>query len=109
MVVAPYNSHVRRVRDELRADPAMTDIRVGTVDKFQGGEVPVVIYTMATSSEDDLPRDMAFLFSRNRLNVAISRAQGLAFLVANPRLLDTRAKTVEQMRLLSTVCAALDN
>ncbi len=106
MVVAPYNSHVRRVRDELRADPAMTEIRVGTVDKFQGGEAPVVIYTMATSSEDDLPHDMAFLFSRNRLNVAISRAQGLAFLVASPKLLDAGALSIDQMRILSTICAA---
>ena len=106
MVVAPYNAHVRRVTAELERDPDLEDVRVGTVDKFQGQEAPVVVYTMATSSDEDLPRDREFLFSRNRLNVAVSRAQCLVYIVANPRLLDTRARTLEQMRLLSTVCAA---
>jgi uncharacterized protein len=106
MVVAPYNAHVRTIRDELREDPRTAEIKVGTVDKFQGGEAPIVFFSMATSSDEDLPRDKEFLFSRNRLNVAISRAQCVALLVANPELLNTRATTIEQMKLVSTLCAA---
>ncbi len=107
MVVAPYNSHVRQLLGELATDERTRGIRVGTVDKFQGGEAPIVFYSMATSSDEDLPRDKEFLFSRNRLNVALSRAQCLAYIVASPELLNTRARTVDQMKLISTVCAAM--
>jgi uncharacterized protein len=79
-------------------------VRVGTVDKFQGQEALVAVYSMASSSGDDVPRGLDFLFSRNRLNVAISRAKCLAYVVASPRLLDATPKTVEQMRLVNTVC-----
>ena len=79
-------------------------IRIGTVDKFQGQEAPVVFYSMASSSGDDVPRGLDFLFSRNRLNVAISRAKCLAYLVASPRLLDANCRTVEQMRLANALC-----
>lgn len=106
MVVAPYNAQVRTIRAELEDDPETKGIRVGTVDKFQGGEAPIVLFSMATSSDEDLPRDKEFLFSRNRLNVAISRAQCVALLVANPELLHTRVTTIEQMKLVSTLCAA---
>ncbi len=109
MVVAPYNSHVRQLLGELATDERTRGIRVGTVDKFQGGEAPIVFYSMATSSDEDLPRDKEFLFSRNRLNVALSRAQCLAYIVASPELLNTRARTVDQMKLISTVCAAWDS
>ena len=78
--------------------------RVGTVDKFQGQEAPVVLVSMATSGGDYLPRDIAFLFSANRLNVAVSRAQCLAILVANPDLLATPCQTVEQLRLVNKFC-----
>jgi uncharacterized protein len=78
--------------------------RVGTVDKFQGQEAPVVIISMSTSSEDDLPRDIGFLFSKNRLNVAISRAQCLAIVVASPDLLTVKCNTVEQMALVNLLC-----
>ena len=78
--------------------------RVGTVDKFQGQEAAVVLISMATSSGDDLPRQIEFLYSRNRLNVAISRAQCLAVFVASPRLLDTQCWTIDQMRLVNTLC-----
>ena len=77
---------------------------VGTVDKFQGQEAPVVFYSMTTSSGDDLPRGLEFLFSRNRLNVAISRARALAVLVASPRLLDTACRSADDMRLLNALC-----
>ena len=78
---------------------------VGTVDRFQGQEAPVVIISMATSSDEDVPRSVEFLFSRNRLNVAVSRAQCLTIVVANPQLLDSRARSVDQMRLISTLCS----
>ena len=71
---------------------------MGTVDKFQGREAPVVFYSMATSSAEDVPRTLDFLFSRNRLNVAVSR------IVASPRLLESRARTIEQMRLINALC-----
>ena len=80
------------------------DVPVGTVDKFQGREAPVVFYSMATSSAEDVPRTLDFLFSRNRLNVAVSRAMCLACIVASPRLLESRARTIEQMRLINALC-----
>ncbi len=83
LVVAPYNAHVNRLADALSA----RGVRVGTVDKFQGQEAPVVIYSMASSSPNDAPRGMEFLYSLNRLNVATSRARCAAFVVASPRLL----------------------
>ena len=79
-------------------------MRVGTVDKFQGQEAPVVFFSMTSSSGDDVPRGLEFLFSRNRLNVAVSRAQCLAVLVGSPRLLDVRTRSVEQMRLVNALC-----
>src|SRR4029077_17319711 len=103
MVVAPYNMQVRLLRRTLEA-AGLGDVPVGTVDKFQGRQAPVVFYSMATSSAEDVPRSLEFLFSRNRLNVAVSRAQCLAFIVASPRLLDSRARTIEQMRLINAMC-----
>ena len=78
---------------------------VGTVAKFQGREAEIVFFTMATSSGDDLPRDLDFLFSRNRLNVAIARARCLAIVLASPRLLDVACRTPEQMRLVNALAA----
>ena len=98
LVVSPYNAQVARLR---RALPA--GVRTGTVDKFQGQEAPVVIYSMATSTPDDMPRDMSFLFSPNRFNVATSRAQALVILVCNPALLTVACRTPEQMRRANTL------
>jgi uncharacterized protein len=103
LVVAPYNAQVRRLIETL-PDRA----RVGTVDKFQGQEAPAVIYSMATSSVDDAPRGMDFLFSLNRLNVAASRAQGLVLLVCSPELLKARCRTPDQMRLASALCRLVE-
>jgi hypothetical protein len=103
MVVAPYNAQVRLLRRTLHA-AGLGDVPVGTVDKFQGREAPVVFYSMATSSAEDVPRTLDFLFSRNRLNVAVSRAMCLAFIVASPLLLESRARTIEQMRLVNALC-----
>jgi uncharacterized protein len=103
MVVAPYNAQVRKLRNGLdRA--GLPHVPVGTVDKFQGREAPVVFYSMATSSTEEVPRSLEFLFSRNRLNVAVSRAMCLAIIVASPRLLESRARTIEQMRLINALC-----
>ncbi|HEY2788333.1 MAG TPA: TM0106 family RecB-like putative nuclease [Gaiellales bacterium] len=103
MVVSPYNAQVRLLRHRLP-----DGVRVGTVDAFQGQEAPVVIFSMATSSGEDVPRDIAFLFSRNRLNVAISRARSLAYLCCAPGLLEARARTVDEMRLISTLCSLVE-
>ena len=99
VVVSPYNAQVNLLREKL-ADR----VRVGTVDKFQGQEADVVIYSMASSSGDDIPRGLEFLLSRNRLNVAISRARCLAYLVCSPRLLEVNAHTIPQMRLANALC-----
>jgi superfamily I DNA and/or RNA helicase len=103
MVVAPYNAQVRRLRQSL-GEVGLASVPVGIVDKFQGREAAVVFYSMATSSAEDVPRSLEFLFSRNRLNVAISRAMCLAYVVASPRLLESRARSIEQMRLINALC-----
>ena len=104
MVVAPYNDQVHLTRERLDAEPRTRGVRVGTVDKFQGQEAPVVFFTMTASSADDIPRGIGFLFSKNRLNVAISRAQALAYVICTEELLNSRARTVEEMELISALC-----
>jgi predicted RecB family nuclease len=99
LVVAPYNMQVNLLKKILPAHA-----RVGTVDKFQGQEAEVVMVSMATSSEEYLPRYIEFLYSRNRLNVALSRARCLSILVANPRLMAIKCKALEQMKLVNTLC-----
>ena len=64
-----------------------------------------MFFSMTSSSGEDVPRGMDFLFSRNRLNVAVSRAQALAVVVCSPRLLWARCNTVEQMRLVNALCS----
>jgi uncharacterized protein len=108
MVVAPYNDQVHTIRQRLDRDPRTADVPVGTVDKFQGREAAVVFFSMATSSGDDITRTADFLFSRNRLNVAMSRARCLAYLVCTEELLNTRARTVAEMRLIATLCAFVE-
>jgi predicted RecB family nuclease len=107
LVVAPYNAHVAEVHAaiERRLGPGA---RVGTVDKFQGQEAPVAIFTTATSSPDELPRDMEFLYSGNRLNVAVSRARGLAILVSSPDLLRVACRTAEQMKMVNAFCRLVE-
>lgn len=99
LVVTPYNVQVNYLRSQLGENA-----RVGTVDKFQGQEAPIVLISMVTSSSEDMPRNMEFLYSKNRLNVAISRAQCLAIVVICPKLLDAPCTTVEQMKLVNTFC-----
>ncbi|MGP9789963.1 TM0106 family RecB-like putative nuclease [Roseinatronobacter sp. NSM] len=100
IVVAPYNLQVNALRAALP-----DEIRVGTVDKFQGQEAPVCIVSMTASSAEESPRGMEFLFSLNRINVAVSRAKGLALVFGAPRLREAKCETVEQMRLVNTICA----
>ncbi|MET3790614.1 superfamily I DNA and/or RNA helicase [Aquamicrobium terrae] len=100
IVVAPYNAQVNGLRDALP-----DGIRVGTVDKFQGQEAPVCLVSMTASSAEETPRGMDFLFSLNRINVAVSRAKGLALVFGAPRLREAKCETVEQMRLVNTLCA----
>jgi predicted RecB family nuclease len=99
LVVAPFNAQVNALQEVLPEGA-----RVGTVDKFQGQEGRVAIYSMASSSGDDVPRGLDFLLSRNRFNVAVSRAQCLAFLVCSPRLLEVDARTIPHMRLANALC-----
>ena len=107
LVVAPYNAHVQLIRQAVKRFTG-EGIRIGTVDKFQGQEAPVAIYSMATSSPADAPRDFDFLYSGNRLNVAISRARGLAVLVCSPELLDVSPRTPEQLRLANALCRLVE-
>jgi hypothetical protein len=103
MVVTPYNAHVRCLTARLPAG-----VRIGTVDKFQGQEAPVVFFSMATSSGAEVPRNVEFLYSRNRLNVAVSRARCLAVLVCNPELLHVEPRSIEQMRLVNALCRLVE-
>ena len=98
-MVAPYNAQVADLQAVLGADA-----RVGTVDKFQGQEAPVVIYSLASSSPEEAPRGLEFLYSLNRLNVATSRARCACVLVANPRLFEPECRSPRQMRLANGLC-----
>jgi len=103
LVVAPFNAQVSALTAALPAGA-----RVGTVDKFQGQEAPIVIYSMTSSSVDDAPRGMSFLFSRNRMNVATSRARCLVLLVGSPDLFKPDCSSPEQIRLANGLCRFLE-
>ncbi len=103
LVVAPYNAQVARLAERL---PAAA--RVGTVDKFQGQQAAVVLVSLTASSAEDVPRGMEFLYSTNRLNVAVSRAQALAVVVGSPRLLAVHCRSVEQLRLANGLCRLVE-
>ncbi|MBU6320885.1 MAG: TM0106 family RecB-like putative nuclease, partial [Alphaproteobacteria bacterium] len=96
LIVAPYNLQVNKLKAALGPGS-----RVGSVDKFQGQEAPVVILSMCTSDAAESPRGIEFLFSKNRLNVAISRAQALAIIVGNPKLANTTVASLEQMQQIN--------
>ncbi len=107
IIVAPYNAQVAEIQAALVGRLGHRG-NVGTVDKFQGREGVVSIFSMASSSREDAPRDMGFLYSRNRLNVAVSRARSLAIVVASPRLLEAGCRTPEQMHALDALCAFVE-
>ena len=98
LIVAPFNAQVSGLRERL------PNIEIGTVDKFQGQEAPVVIYSMTSSTPQDAPRGMSFLYSPNRLNVATSRARSIFILVASPKLFDPDCRTIDQMRWANALC-----
>ena len=105
LVVTPYNAQIRAIQGALAAR-GLTRFRVGTVDKFQGREAPVVIYSMATSSAGEAPRGLDFLYDRHRLNVATSRARAMAIIVASPDLIRVSCRTPHQMTLANALCRA---
>ncbi|MBK0418957.1 TM0106 family RecB-like putative nuclease [Leucobacter sp. CSA1] len=100
IVVAPYNAQVECVSEALAA-AGLGGVRVGTVDKFQGQEAVIAIVTLAASSPEDVPRGLEFLLMRNRLNVAISRAQWAAHLVSSRHLGDGLPTSAEGLAALS--------
>jgi len=109
LVIAPYNAQVELLIERLRpvskaAGVGPREPWVATVDKIQGQQGAVAIYSMATSSQDEMPRSIEFLYSLNRLNVATSRGRCLAIVVASPDLLKVRVHTPLQMRLANALC-----
>lgn len=96
LFVAPYNYQVNLLRAALPGDA-----RIGSVDKFQGQEAPIVIVSMCASDATESPRGLDFLFSKNRLNVAISRAQALAIVVGSPKLATSPVSNLKQMELVN--------
>jgi uncharacterized protein len=107
VIVAPYNAHVERIGKVL-AEAGFAKARVGTVDKFQGQEAPISIYSMATSSPEEAPRGMEFLYSLNRLNVATSRARCAAIVVASPALVRVSCHSPRQMQLANALCRLVE-
>jgi predicted RecB family nuclease len=102
LIIAPYNAQVFDLKDRIAG------ARIGTVDKFQGQEAPIVIYSMTTSTHADAPRGMNFLYSLNRLNVATSRARALSILVCSPALFEPECKTPAQMKMANAFCRYLE-
>ncbi|RAR73744.1 TM0106 family RecB-like putative nuclease [Flavobacterium aciduliphilum] len=97
-VISPYNAQVQRIVEQVEG------ISVGTVDKFQGQEAPVIIYSVATSSPEDAPRGMDFLYSPNRFNVAVSRAKAIFIMVANDSIFEPDCKSPKQIKLANPFC-----
>jgi superfamily I DNA and/or RNA helicase len=102
LIIAPYNAQVFELQDRLPG------ARIGTVDKFQGQEAPIVIYSMTTSSWADAPRGMEFLYSLNRLNVATSRAKCICILVASPSVFEAQCRSPRQMQLANAFARYLE-
>jgi len=104
LFIAPYNFQVGKLTAALATLPGGENARVGSVDKFQGQEAPIVVLSMCSSAANESPRGIDFLFDKNRLNVAISRAQSLAIVVANPELAKTSANNVKQLAKVNMFC-----
>ncbi|MEM1331938.1 MAG: AAA domain-containing protein [Actinomycetota bacterium] len=107
LVVVPYNDQ-RQLVGKVLTDAGFGGVQVGTVDKFQGREAPIVFFSMTSSTAADMPRGLDFLFSRNRVNVAISRARCLAYLVCTSELLDADASDIDGMHMISAVAELVD-
>lgn len=102
LIIAPYNAQVAELAERIHG------ARIGTVDKFQGQEAPIVVYSMTTSSHVDAPRGMEFLYSLNRLNVATSRAKCVCVLIASPSLFEVACRSPRQMQLVNAFCRYLE-
>jgi superfamily I DNA and/or RNA helicase len=102
LIIAPYNAQVFELQERIPGG------RIGTVDKFQGQEAPLVIYSITTSSYLDAPHGMEFLYSSNRLNVATSRARAICVLVGSPAILEAECRTPRQMQLVNAFCRYLE-
>jgi hypothetical protein len=102
LIIAPYNAQVFELQERIPG------ARIGTVDKFQGQEAPIVIYSMTTSSHADAPRGMEFLYSSNRLNVATSRAKCICVLVGSPLVFEAECRTPRHMQLANAFCRYLE-
>ena len=103
LTVAPFNVQVNHLKSVLPKNS-----RVGTIDIFQGQEAPVTIISMTSSDAESLPRNIDFFFSRNRLNVALSRSQCLSIIIMNKKLLEINCKKVEHIKLVNTFMKLLD-
>jgi superfamily I DNA and/or RNA helicase len=101
LVVSPYNAQVAEIRKVVP-----DGVNVGTVDKFQGQEAPITIYSMASSTAEDAPRGMDFLYDLHRLNVAVSRARSISIVVCSPELQRVLCRTPSQLRLANAQCWA---
>jgi AAA domain len=102
VIITPYNAQVFEIQQ------CLPGARVGTVDKFQGQQAPIAIYSTATSSHADAPRGMEFLYSLNRLNVATSRAKCVSIFVASPQLFEAECRTPRQIQLANAFCRYLE-
>ena len=102
VIITPYNAQVFEIQKHIPG------VRVGTVDKFQGQEAPIAIYSMATSSFADAPRGMEFLYSLNRLNVATSRAKSISIIVSSPQIFEAECRNPQQMQLANAFCRFLE-
>jgi superfamily I DNA and/or RNA helicase len=102
IVITPYNAQVFEIQQRLPG------AHVGTVDKFQGQQAAIAIYSTATSSHADAPRGMEFLYSLNRLNVATSRAKCISVLVSSPAVFEAECKTPRQIQLANAFCRYLE-
>jgi superfamily I DNA and/or RNA helicase len=101
-VITPYNSSVFELQKRIPT------IEIGTVDKFQGQEAAVIIYSLASSSPEDAPRGMDFLYSPNRFNVAVSRAKAIFIMVGSPKIFEPDCKSPEQIKLANPFCRFIE-
>ena len=101
-IISPYNAQVQLLSEQIN------EVAIGTVDKFQGQEAPIIIYSVATSSPEDAPKGMSFLYSANRFNVAVSRARGIFIMVANPSIFEPDCKSPAQIKLANPFCRFIE-
>ncbi len=101
-IITPFNSSVFELQKRI------PNIEIGTVDKFQGQEAAVIIYSIASSSPEDAPRGMDFLYSPNRFNVAVSRAKTIFIMVGSPKIFEPDCKSPEQIKLANPYCRFIE-